>query len=178
MRNKPKSCSILNSLINEPDMDGSDVGLFGTLRPMKRTTDEQLAAFQINEETLTFNFKLKFGRDTATCNVRLYGDPEMNALDAEIVLQAFNPRLLTKHTSLSTAVNGAKAELWRTRAANIIPICLADRCCCASGVRTQVIALSIIVQYVGVIGGATAQPLDVTTTGTETYARCPSQNKA
>ncbi|KAG2040487.1 hypothetical protein BDR03DRAFT_948906 [Suillus americanus] len=46
---------------------------------MKRTTDEQVAAFPIDEETVTF------GRDT-TCSVRLYY-PEISALHAKIVFQ-------------------------------------------------------------------------------------------
>ncbi|KAG2040472.1 hypothetical protein BDR03DRAFT_948871, partial [Suillus americanus] len=53
------------------------MGLFGTLQLMKRMTDEQVAAFLINEETITF------GRDTS-CNVRLYY-PEINALHVETV---------------------------------------------------------------------------------------------
>ncbi|KAG1886565.1 hypothetical protein F4604DRAFT_1572094 [Suillus subluteus] len=60
-------------------MDGSEIGLFGTLRLMKRTTDEQVAAFPIDEETVTF------GRDP-TCSVRLYY-PEISALHAKIVFQ-------------------------------------------------------------------------------------------
>ncbi|KAG1719877.1 hypothetical protein EDB19DRAFT_1647665 [Suillus lakei] len=60
-------------------MDGSEIGLFGTLRLMKRTTNEQVAAFPIDEETVTF------GRDP-TCSVRLYY-PEISALHAKIVFQ-------------------------------------------------------------------------------------------
>ncbi|KAG2129170.1 uncharacterized protein EDB93DRAFT_1095584 [Suillus bovinus] len=60
-------------------MDGSEIGLFGTLRLMKRSTDEQVAAFPIDEETVTF------GRDP-TCSVRLYY-PEISALHAKIVFQ-------------------------------------------------------------------------------------------
>ncbi|KAG1785728.1 uncharacterized protein HD556DRAFT_1249347 [Suillus plorans] len=60
-------------------MDGSEMGLFGTLRLMKRTTDEQVAAFPIDEEAVTF------GRDP-TCSVRLYY-PEISALHAKIVFQ-------------------------------------------------------------------------------------------
>jgi len=60
-------------------MDGSEIGLFGTLRLMKRKTDEQIAAFPIDEETVTF------GRDP-TCSVRLYY-PEISALHAKIVFQ-------------------------------------------------------------------------------------------
>ncbi|KAG2112817.1 hypothetical protein BD769DRAFT_1364399 [Suillus cothurnatus] len=60
-------------------MDGSEIGLFGTLRLMKRKTDEQVAAFPIDEETVTF------GRDP-TCSVRLYY-PEISALHAKIVFQ-------------------------------------------------------------------------------------------
>ncbi|KAG1809673.1 uncharacterized protein BJ212DRAFT_596502 [Suillus subaureus] len=60
-------------------MDGSEIGLFGSLRLMKRMTDEQVAAFPIDEETVTF------GRDP-TCSVRLYY-PEISALHAKIVFQ-------------------------------------------------------------------------------------------
>ncbi|KAG0697660.1 hypothetical protein DFH29DRAFT_1021395 [Suillus ampliporus] len=60
-------------------MDGSEIGLFGTLRLMKRTTNEQVAAFPIDEETVTF------GRDP-TCSVRLYY-PDISALHAKIVFQ-------------------------------------------------------------------------------------------
>ncbi|KAG2040505.1 hypothetical protein BDR03DRAFT_948958 [Suillus americanus] len=51
----------------------------GTLRPTKRTTDEQVAAFPIDEETVTS----KFGRDL-TWGVHLYY-PEISTLHAEIV---------------------------------------------------------------------------------------------
>ncbi|KAG1848041.1 hypothetical protein DFJ58DRAFT_842982 [Suillus subalutaceus] len=50
------SKSYLNLLIT---MDNSEIGLFGTLRLMKRMTDEQVAASLIDEETVTF------GRDPA-----------------------------------------------------------------------------------------------------------------
>ncbi|KAG2747329.1 hypothetical protein P692DRAFT_20806995 [Suillus brevipes Sb2] len=60
-------------------MEGSEIGQFGTLRLMKRTTDEQVAAFPIDEEAVTF------GRDP-TCSVRLYY-PEISALHAKIVFQ-------------------------------------------------------------------------------------------
>ncbi|KAG2356395.1 hypothetical protein BDR07DRAFT_450202 [Suillus spraguei] len=60
-------------------MDGSEIGLFGTLRLMKRTTDEQVAAFPIDEEIVTF------GREP-TCSVRLYY-PEISPLHAKIVFQ-------------------------------------------------------------------------------------------
>ncbi|KAG2118296.1 hypothetical protein DEU56DRAFT_747889 [Suillus clintonianus] len=60
-------------------MDGSEIGVFGTLRLMKRTTNEQVAAFPIDEETVTF------GRDP-TCSVRLYY-AEVSALHAKIVFQ-------------------------------------------------------------------------------------------
>ncbi|KAG1836387.1 hypothetical protein DFJ58DRAFT_818461, partial [Suillus subalutaceus] len=43
--------SYLNLLIT---MDNSEIGLFGTLRLMKRMTDEQVAASLIDEETVTF----------------------------------------------------------------------------------------------------------------------------
>ncbi|KAG2069403.1 hypothetical protein BDR04DRAFT_1203992 [Suillus decipiens] len=66
-------------------MDGSEIGLFGTLRLMKRTTDEQVAAFPIDEEIVTF------GREP-TCSVRLYY-PEISALHAKIVFQERKVRL-------------------------------------------------------------------------------------
>ncbi|KAG2040469.1 hypothetical protein BDR03DRAFT_948864 [Suillus americanus] len=69
------------------------MGLFGTLQLMKWTTDEQVAAFSIDEETVIF------GRDSS-CDVRLYY-PEINALHVETVFperKAFNPRRLWQST--------------------------------------------------------------------------------
>ena len=60
-------------------MDGTEIGSFGTLRLMKRTTNEQVAAFPIDEETVTF------GREP-TCSVRLYY-PDVSALHAKIVFR-------------------------------------------------------------------------------------------
>lgn len=67
-------------------MDDSELGLFGTLRLMKRTTNEQVAAFPIDEETVTF------GRDPI-CSVRLYY-PDISALHAKIVFQERKVRAL------------------------------------------------------------------------------------
>ncbi|OJA11384.1 hypothetical protein AZE42_10281 [Rhizopogon vesiculosus] len=57
-------------------MDGTEIGLFGALRLMKRTTNEQVATFPIDEETVTFE------RDP-TCSVRLYY-PDVSPLHAKI----------------------------------------------------------------------------------------------
>ncbi|KAG1836389.1 hypothetical protein DFJ58DRAFT_818472, partial [Suillus subalutaceus] len=59
-------------------MDGSEMGLFGTLLLMTRRTDEQVAVFSIVEQTVTF------GRDP-TCSMCLYDHPEISALNAKIV---------------------------------------------------------------------------------------------
>jgi len=67
-------------------MDGSEIGVFGTLRLMKRTTNEQVAVFPIDEETVTF------GRDP-TCSVRLYY-PDVSPLHAKIVFQERKVRVL------------------------------------------------------------------------------------
>ena len=66
-------------------MDGSEIGVFGTLRLMKRTTNEQVAVFPIDEETVTF------GRDP-TCSVRLYY-PDVSALHAKLVFQERKARV-------------------------------------------------------------------------------------
>ncbi|OJA17456.1 hypothetical protein AZE42_11660 [Rhizopogon vesiculosus] len=77
-------------------MDGTEIGLLGTLRLMKRTTNEQVAAFPIDEETVTF------GRNS-TCSVRLYypdaflivlGDAGLT-IDGCPVLPSANPSLPT-----------------------------------------------------------------------------------
>jgi hypothetical protein len=74
-----KSALLTVNSLSVITMEGSEIGLFGTLRLMKRTTDEQVAAFPIDEETVTF------GRDP-TCSVRLYY-PEISALHAKIVFR-------------------------------------------------------------------------------------------
>jgi len=52
---------------------------------MKRTTNEQVAVFPIDEETVTF------GRDP-TCSVRLYY-PDVSALHAKLVFQERKARV-------------------------------------------------------------------------------------
>jgi hypothetical protein len=59
-------------------MNISKIGLFGMLRLMKWTTNEQVAAFPVEEETVTFE-------RNPTCSVCLHY-PEINVLHVEIVL--------------------------------------------------------------------------------------------
>ncbi|KAG1886632.1 hypothetical protein F4604DRAFT_1281194 [Suillus subluteus] len=59
-------------------MDGSKIGLFGKLRLMKWTTDEEVAALPIDEETVTFE------RDpTCSHGIRLYYPENSASLDVE-----------------------------------------------------------------------------------------------
>ncbi|OAX35067.1 hypothetical protein K503DRAFT_697568 [Rhizopogon vinicolor AM-OR11-026] len=76
-------------------IDDSEIGLFGTLRLMKRTTNEQVAAFLIDEKVITFK------RDTR-CSVHLFhgglftvlGDVSLT-IDGCHVLPSVNPSFPT-----------------------------------------------------------------------------------
>jgi hypothetical protein len=76
-------------------MDSTDVGLYGTLRLVKRLNPHSVvASFPIDDDTVSF------GRDP-NCSVRLYY-PTVSALHAKIVFQEKKVRSFPLTQSLGT----------------------------------------------------------------------------
>ncbi|KAG1798722.1 uncharacterized protein BJ212DRAFT_1488547 [Suillus subaureus] len=85
-------------------MDGSELGMFGTLWPMKWATDEQVAAFPIGEETIILDATRR-----AVSSLLLRGQCSTRGHCVSEKTDFRSSSFLTKHASPSTAADGVKA---------------------------------------------------------------------